>query len=211
MKVNVLDTPMILDELTRIRDERTGGIAFRKGLMHIGRYFGYEITKSLSYSEKEVNTPFGKASGIEIKDMKNILIVNVLRAAIPLVDGLLKVFPEARVGIVSAFRGPAPQFDISIDYIRIPKIKKDDIVLIADPMVATGSTMLRVLEELEKFGTPKRKMIACVITTNYAIERLEKEHSQVEIYTAAIDPKVDEHGYIIPGLGDAGDRSFSKA
>jgi len=143
--------------------------------------------------------------------MKNILIVNVLRAAIPLVDGLLKVFPEARVGIVSAFRGPAPQFDISIDYIRIPKIKKDDIVLIADPMVATGSTMLRVLEELEKFGTPKRKIVACVITTDYAIDRLEKEHSQVEIYTAAIDQKVDEHGYIIPGLGDAGDRSFSKA
>lgn len=211
MKVNVIETPLILHELTKIRDRRTGGIAFRKGLTHIGRYFGYEITKSFAYKEKEVSTPFGVAKGIEIEDMKNVLMVNVLRASMPLVDGFLKVFPDARVGIVSAFRGPPPNFEISIDYIRVPKIKKEDIVIVADPMVATGSTMVRVLRELKRFGEPKREIIACVITTQYAIERLENEYPDAELYTAAIDPEVDEHGYIIPGLGDAGDRAFSKA
>jgi len=211
MKVNVVDTPLIMHELTKIRDKRTGGIAFRKGLTHIGRYFGYEITKSFAYKEKEVNTLFGIAKGIEIEDMENVLIINVLRASIPLVDGLLKVFPDARVGIVSAFRGPPPEFEISIDYIRVPNIRKEDVVIVADPMVATGSTMLRVLKELEKFGEPKRKIIACVLTTKYAIERIESKNPSIELYTAAIDPEIDEHGYIIPGLGDAGDRAFSKA
>jgi uracil phosphoribosyltransferase len=211
MKVNVVDTPLILHELTKIRDKRTGGIAFRKGLTHIGRYFGYEITKSFSYRAKEIRTPFGIADGIEIEDMKNVLIINVLRASMPLVDGLLKVFPDARVGIVSAFRGPPPEFEISIDYIRVPNIRKEDVVIVADPMVATGSTMLRVLKELERFGEPKRKIIACVLTTKYAIERIESENPSIELYTAAIDPEVNDSGYIIPGLGDAGDRAFSKA
>jgi len=211
MRVNVIGTPLILHELTKIRDRRTGGIAFRKGITHIGRYFGYEITKSFGYREKDITTPFGPAKGIEIEDMENVLIVNVLRASIPLVDGLLKVFPDARVGIVSAFRGPAPDFEISIDYIRVPEIKREDIVIVADPMVATGSTMIHVLKELEKFGTPKREIIACVLTTQYAIDRLEREHPSAELYTAAIDPEIDSHGYIIPGLGDAGDRAFSKA
>jgi uracil phosphoribosyltransferase (EC 2.4.2.9) len=150
------------------------------------------------------------ANGIEITDMKNVIIINVLRAAMPLVDGLLKVFPDAGVGVISAFRGSAPDFDISIDYVNVPKIKKNDVVIIADPMVATGSTMVRVLEELDKYGKPKRKVIACVIATEYAVERIEKKFPKVEIYTAAIDSELNDHGYIVPGLGDAGDRSFSK-
>jgi uracil phosphoribosyltransferase len=210
MKISVIDAPLMRDELTKIRDERTGGIAFRKGLMHIGRYLGYEIANSFDWVEKHIRTPLDMANGIEITDMKNVIIINVLRAAMPLVDGLLKVFPDAGVGVISAFRGGAPDFDISIDYVSVPKIKKNDVVIIADPMVATGSTMGRVLEELDKYGNPKRGIIACVIATEYAVERIEKKFPKVEIYTAAIDSELNDHGYIVPGLGDAGDRSFSK-
>jgi uracil phosphoribosyltransferase (EC 2.4.2.9) len=211
MKISVIDAPLMKDELTKIRDERTGGIAFRKGLMHIGRYLGYEITNSFDWVEKRVRTPLSMANGIEIKDIKKVIIINVLRAAMPLVDGLLKVFPDAGVGVISAFRGSAPDFNISIDYINVPKIKRDDVAIIADPMVATGSTMIRILKELDKYGKPKRKVIACVIATEYAIERIEKEFPEVEIYAAAIDSILNDHGYIVPGLGDAGDRSFSKS
>jgi len=210
VKTNLIDNTIMKDELTRIRDERTGGIGFRKGLMHIGRYLGYEISESLSFMEKKVKTPLGIAGGIEVTDVKNIVIVNVLRAAIPLVDGLLKVFPDARVGIISAFRGEAPDFSVSVDYVKVPRIKRDDIVIVADPMVATGSTMLRVLKEVEGYGRPKRTLVACVITTEHAMESIERTFPDVELYTAAIDPRVDDHGYIVPGLGDAGDRSFSK-
>ena len=211
MKISVIDAPLMKNELTKIRDERTGSIAFRKGLMHIGRYLGYEITNSFDWVEKRVRTPLSMANGIEIKDIKNVIIINVLRAAMPLVDGLLKVFPDAGVGVISAFRGAAPNFDVSINYVNVPKIKKDDVVVIADPMVATGSTMVRILKELDKYGSPKRKVIACVIATEYGVGKIEKEFPEMEIYTAAIDPELNDHGYIVPGLGDAGDRSFSKS
>ncbi|HIH96700.1 MAG TPA: uracil phosphoribosyltransferase [Thermoplasmata archaeon] len=208
MKITVVDAPLIRDELTKMRDKNTGSIAFRKGLVHIGRYFSYEITKSFDWVEKEVKTPLAAADGIEIEDMKRVIVINVLRAAMPLVDGLLKVFPEARVGIISAFRGKAPEFKVSVDYVKVPRISKKDILIIADPMVATGSTMVRILKELRKYGEPKRKIITCVITTQYAMEKIEKESPDAEVYTAVIDPEINERGYIVPGLGDAGDRAF---
>ncbi|MEM4574535.1 MAG: uracil phosphoribosyltransferase, partial [Candidatus Caldarchaeum sp.] len=153
------------------------------------------------------------AEGIEIPDIDNVVLVTVLRAAMPLTEGLLKVFPNARQGIVSArrvdetYRGGL-DFDIEVTYVKIPAIANTDVVIIADPMLATGSTILKVLAEIEKRGTPKRIILATIISTMQAIARVRERYSRVEIFTVAIDKELNEHGFIVPGLGDAGERSF---
>ena len=208
MKVNVLDTALIQHELRVLRDVSTGGIAFRKGLQHLGRYFAYEIAKSFPRVERDVSTPLDIAKGVFIEGLGRIVIVNVLRAAIPFVEGLLGVFFEARVGIISAFRSEAPPFCVKIDYVRVPNIEPEDTLIVADPMVATGSTMSGVLKELERFGAPKRTILACILTTPMAISRLEREFPGLLVYASAIDNELNGRGYIVPGLGDAGDRAF---
>jgi uracil phosphoribosyltransferase len=208
MKVNILDTALIQHELSILRDSGTGGIAFRKGLQHLGRYFAYEISQSFPRIKRPVATPLDTAVGVFIEGLGRIVIVNVLRAAIPLVEGLLSVFFEARVGIISAFRSEAPPFSVQIDYVRVPKIEPEDTLIVADPMVATGSTMSGVLKELERFGAPRRTVLACILTTSVALSRLEREFPSLHVYTSAVDSALNDQGYIVPGLGDAGDRAF---
>jgi uracil phosphoribosyltransferase len=208
MKVNILDTALIQHELSILRDSGTGGIAFRKGLQHLGRYFAYEISQSFPRIKRPVATPLDTAVGVFIEGLGRIVIVNVLRAAIPLVEGLLSVFFEARVGIISAFRSEAPPFSVQIDYVRVPKIEPEDTLIVADPMVATGSTITGVLKVLERFGAPKRTILACILTTPTALSRLEQAFPGLHVYTSAVDSSLNDQGYIVPGLGDAGDRAF---
>jgi uracil phosphoribosyltransferase len=200
--------------LTKIRDRTTGQIEFRKGLVKLGRLLGFEIAKTFTVSKCVVTTPLNvEAEGVDIPDIDNVVLVTVLRAAMPLTEGLLKVFPNARQGVVSARRMEETykgglEFDVEFTYVRIPMIKGTEIVIVADPMLATGSTMLKVVGEIYKLGTPKRLIFATVISTEQAIKRVLKEYPDVEIFTVAVDKKLDERGYIVPGLGDAGDRAF---
>ncbi|MFP3214907.1 MAG: uracil phosphoribosyltransferase, partial [Nitrososphaeria archaeon] len=123
---------------------------------------------------------------------------------------------RARMGVISARRVEESHtkgslsFEIESTYVRVPKIFPEDILIIADPMLATGSTIATVLRNVSTKGTPKRKIIASVIATNYGIERVHKEDNSAEIYTVAVDPEINEDGYIVPGLGDAGDRAFGE-
>ncbi|ANF22913.1 uracil phosphoribosyltransferase [Thermococcus piezophilus] len=202
------DSPFIMEILTELRDERTGPIAFRKGLVKLGRYLAYEITKTMETERIRINTPLEETDGVLITDRRNVVIITVLRAAIPLMEGLIKVLDHARVGIVSASRSKAPKFEIEMKYVKVPQIKEKDTVIIADPMIATGSTLIKVLDEVKKYGKAKRYVIVGVLAAPEGISRIKEAHPDVEMFVAAIDRELNEKGYILPGLGDAGDRAF---
>lgn len=213
--VNVVEHPLAQEILTTLRDKNTGQIAFRKGLVKLGRYMGYEITKTMQYRIVEVETPTGSiAKGVQITDSQNIMIVNVLRAAVPFVEGLLKVFPAARQSVMSAKRieegiaAPNYNFRIERNYSKISKIYPNDTLIVADPMLASGSTLLAVIDEVLKVSNPKRVLVASVIAAPLGIQRLLDKYPTIEIFTASVDEGLNEHGYILPGLGDAGDRAF---
>ena len=213
-KVKIVDHPLAQEILTVVRSKDTGQIEFRKGLVRLGRLVGLDIISDMDHEKVSVETPLNvKAEGLRIVDLDHIVIINVLRAAIPFVEGLLKVLPKARQGIVSARRVEESmtsdyKFDIEVSYVKIPEITSRDTVIVADPMVATGSTMLRILEEVARRGKPKRLVIACVITTPLALDRILAAYPEVKVYAVAVDPELNERGFIVPGLGDAGDRAF---
>lgn len=202
------------DELTTIRDKRTSQIAFRKGVVKIGRICGYELMELLDKEEIEVETPLAKVKGISIKDKERIVIINVLRAAFPFVEGLLKAFPHARQGVISARRREekgmkGDSFDIEINYVKFPPITDKDVVVVADPMLATGSTLLGVMEYImEKNQKPKKLILLSVVSTRIGIDKIRRAYPDAVLVTVSIDPGLNEEGYIVPGLGDAGDRAF---
>jgi uracil phosphoribosyltransferase len=207
-RVTVVDHPMVVEQLTLARDRRTNQVAFRKAIYRLGRYMAYEFLRTMETQETRVETPLGEAKGGKVKGNDKIVIVLVLRAAIPFVEGMYKNFPMARTGVISAWRGPAPRFPIEVNYAKIPQIDRDDVVVIADPMLATGHTLVEVAKRVSKQGRPRRLVFFSVIATRQGIDYVSKRFPKAEFYTCAIDPGLDEHGYIIPGLGDSGDRSF---
>ncbi|MEM2021951.1 MAG: uracil phosphoribosyltransferase [Zestosphaera sp.] len=219
MDVRVLTHPYVQAVLTELRDRSTGQIEFRKSLVRLGRAIGFEIIRDFELERVTVETPLGVcAEGVKIKDLDRVLIVTVLRAAWPMTEGLIKIFPRARQGIISARRVEERgmkenmSFDVDVEYVRLPSVSTEDVIIIVDPMVATGSTIETVLKILNKHGKGKRYIIASAITTPVAIDRIRRAGEDLGLnmtmYTAAIDPQINEKGYIVPGLGDAGDRAF---
>ena len=213
--MKVVDHPLAQEILTTLRDKKTDQIMFRKGLVKLGRLIGFEIARTMAYTEIEVDTPVGiKAKGISLTDAQNVMIVDVLRAAMPFVEGLLKVLPAARQSVVVAKRieegiaAPNYNFRIEKNYSKISTIHPNDTLIVADPMLASGCTLIAVLDEIMKCNSPKRVIVASVISAPLGIERILAKYPDIEIFTAAVDEGLDEYGYIIPGLGDAGDRAF---
>jgi len=215
-KVKIVSGNYALSVLTKLRDKRTGQIDFRKGLVRLGRVLGLAIYNDMPVRKVKVETPLAPAEGIEVPDAENVVIITVLRAAMPLTEGLVKIFPSARQGVISARRveekgmKPGYVFEIELTYVRIPEIKPEDTVIIADPMLATGSTIVSVLKEVLKKGKAKKYIVASVIATPVGIEKILENYPNIDItiYTVAVDEKINEKGYIVPGLGDAGDRAF---
>ncbi|MCS7099939.1 MAG: uracil phosphoribosyltransferase [Sulfolobales archaeon] len=218
LRVRVVDHPYAQAILTVLRDRRISQIEFRKGLVRLGRVIGFEMVKELDVEECEVETPLGvKTKGVRVKDLDRVVIITVLRAAWPLTEGLVKIFFNARQGVVVARRVEEKgmrnyEFDVDIAYLKIPSIGSENIVILSDVMVATGSTADRALREVVKYGKAKKYFLTSVITTPIALARLSKVSEELGIdltvYSVAIDPEVNERGYIVPGLGDAGDRAF---
>ena len=207
-KVTVVDHPMIMEQLALVRDRETNQVAFRKAIYRLGRYMAYEFLRTMETVSTKVDTPLGRALGKKVKGNDKVVIILVLRAAIPFVEGMYKNLPMARTGVISAWRGKAPKFQIQVNYAKVPQIRKDDVVIIADPMLATGHTLLEVARRVSQQGSPKRLVFFSVISTKQGIDYVAKAYPQAEFYTCAVDPELDIHGYIVPGLGDAGDRSF---
>jgi uracil phosphoribosyltransferase len=204
--------------LTVLRSKETTQIDFRKSLVRLGRILGLEIIEDLDTEPVEVETPLGvKVKGVKIRELDNVIIITVLRAAWPLTEGLVKIFYSAKQGVIAARRVEEKgmrnwDFDVEISYIKTPRITRDSVIIISDVMVATGSTLVRVLRELVERGRAKKYYVASVIATPIAIEKLRKVSEflniDLKMYTIAVDPEVNSKGYIVPGLGDAGDRVF---
>jgi uracil phosphoribosyltransferase len=204
--------------LTVLRSKETTQIDFRKSLVRLGRILGLEIIEDLDTEPVEVETPLGvKVKGVKIRELDNVIIITVLRAAWPLTEGLVKIFYSAKQGVIAARRVEEKgmrnwDFDVEISYIKTPRITRDSVIIISDVMVATGSTLVRVLRELVERGRAKKYYIASIIATPIAIEKLRKVSEflniDLKMYTIAVDPEVNSKGYIVPGLGDAGDRVF---
>ncbi|MFP9190226.1 uracil phosphoribosyltransferase [Natronosalvus vescus] len=204
------------DTLSRLRDVETEQVSFRKGLVKLGRICGYEIIDGRMETEYvQIETPLEATMGERVKGLDDIVIINVLRAATPFVEGLLKAFPRARQGVISASRDEEAgrdetgTFPITIDYVKLPEITPDDTVIVADPMLATGSTMNAVLEHVvENSADPEQLIVLSAVSAPEGLLRVGEQFSDIDLLTVAIDDHLDDDGFIVPGLGDAGDRAF---
>ncbi|MFB6206049.1 MAG: uracil phosphoribosyltransferase [Haloglomus sp.] len=201
--------------LSELRSADTEQVAFRNGLVKLGRICGYEIIDGMMDTEYvSITTPLADTTGERVKGLEDVVIVNVLRAATPFVEGLVKAFPKARQGVVSAGRNEADgmdedgNFPISVDYVKVPDIGPDDTIIVADPMLATGSTMAAVLEAVVGDATPERLLALSAVSAPDGLVHVREEVPEADLLTVAVDERLDEHGYIVPGLGDAGDRAF---
>jgi uracil phosphoribosyltransferase len=202
--------------LTEVRSVETEQVAFRKGLVRLGRICGYEMIDTyLGTEEVSVRTPLTETTGPCIKGLDDIVIINVLRAATPFVEGLLKAFPAARQGVISASRDESAgmdedgSFPISVEYVKLPEIRPEDTVIVADPMLATGSTLSAVLGHLLTGETePEQLLVLSAVSAPAGLERIGREFPDAELVTVAVDDHLNEEGFIVPGLGDAGDRAF---
>lgn len=201
--------------LSRLRSNDTDQVAFRNGLVDLGRLCGYEIIDGMMDTEYvSITTPLAETTGEVVKGLENVVIINVLRAATPFVEGLIEVFPLARQGVISAGRDEdagmdeAGEFPITVDYVKIPNITAEDTVIVADPMLATGSTMLAVLDEVLAVGDPERLLVLSAVSAPPGLLRVAERFPRVDLLTVSIDERLDGDGYIVPGVGDAGDRAF---
>ncbi|GAB3033364.1 uracil phosphoribosyltransferase [Natronobiforma cellulositropha] len=207
---------MAKDTLSRLRDVETEQVGFRKGLVKLGRLCGYEIIDGRMETEYvAIETPLEETMGERVKGLEDVVIINVLRAATPFVEGLLKAFPRARQGVISASRDEhagrddSGRFPITVDYVKLPEIRPEDTVIVADPMLATGSTMCAVLEHvIETAPDPEHLIVLSAVSAPDGLLRVGEEFPEVDLLTVAIDDYLDDDGYIVPGLGDAGDRAF---
>lgn len=201
--------------LTELRSVETEQIGFRKGLVRLGRVCGYELIDTYFQTEDvSVQTPLTETTGPEIQGLDDVVVINVLRAATPFVEGLLKAFPAARQGVISASRDESAGMDedgafpIAVEYVKLPEIQPEDTVIVADPMLATGSTLSAVLEHLLDGTDPAQLLALSAVSAPEGLDRIGEEFPDAELVTVAVDDHLNEEGFIVPGLGDAGDRAF---
>ena len=204
------------DTLSTLRSVETEQVGFREGLVDLGRVCGYEIIDGAMDSEfVPIETPLAETTGERVTGLDDVVIVTVLRAATPFVEGLMKAFPRARQGVISASRNEAAgmaddgSFPITVDYVKLPEITAADTIIVADPMLATGSTMCAVLDHVVDAADEFDDLIALsAVSAPEGVLRVNKTVAEADVVTVAIDDELDEDGFIVPGLGDAGDRAF---
>lgn len=212
----VITHALAQDTLSTLRSVDTERVAFREGLIELGRVCGYEIIDGAMESEfVPIETPLAETTGECVTGRENVVLVTVLRAATPFVEGLLKAFPQAKQGVISASRDEAAgmnddgEFPITVDYVNLPEITADDTVIVADPMLATGSTMCAVLDHVMAAADGIAELLALsAVAAPAGVLRVTTAVPDATVLTVAIDDELDEDGFIVPGLGDAGDRAF---
>ena len=204
-KVVVTDHPLIQHKLTFMRDENTGSKDFRELLTEITMLMGFEITRDLQLEEVEITTPVVKAK-CKVIAGKKLGIVPILRAGLGMVDGLVNLVPAAKVGHVGLFRDPETLKPVEY-YCKLPQDIEEREMIVVDPMLATGGSAVAAIDVLKDRGAKTIKLVNFVAAPE-GIEEVQKYHPDVDIYVASIDEKLNDHGYIVPGLGDAGDRLF---
>lgn len=204
-KVFVFDHPLIQHKIAYIRDVKTGTKEFRELVDEVATLMAFEITRDLPLEEVEIETPVCTAK-FNVLSGKKLGIIPILRAGIGMVDGILKLIPAAKVGHVGLYRDPQTLKPVEY-YVKLPSDLAERECIVVDPMLATGGSAIEAIESIKKRGAVNIKFM-CLIAAPEGVEALQEAHPDVEIFIAALDEKLDDHGYIVPGLGDAGDRLF---
>ncbi len=201
----VIDHPLIQHKISLIRDKQTGTKDFRELVEEIAMLMAYEVTRDLPLKEVEIETPVSKAK-TKVISGKTIGIVPILRAGLGMVDGILKLVPAAKVGHIGLYRDPDTLQPVEY-YCKLPEDAAERDLIIVDPMLATGGSACGAITLIKERGVKNIKLV-CLIAAPEGIAEVQKEHDDVDIFVAAVDEKLNDHGYIVPGLGDAGDRLF---
>ncbi|RLL42902.1 uracil phosphoribosyltransferase [Oceanobacillus piezotolerans] len=203
--VFVFDHPLIQHKLTYIRDKNTGTKEFRELVDEVAMLMAFEITRDLPLQDVEVETPVTTAKA-KVLSGKKIGLVPILRAGLGMVDGMRKMIPAAKVGHVGLYRDPETLKPVEY-YIKLPSDIHERELIVIDPMLATGGSANDAIHSLKKRGAKNIKLM-CLVAAPEGVELVKRDHPDVDIFLAAMDEKLNEHGYVVPGLGDAGDRLF---
>ncbi|TCT26399.1 uracil phosphoribosyltransferase [Melghiribacillus thermohalophilus] len=204
-KVYVFDHPLIQHKLTFIRDKKTGTKEFRELVDEVATLMAFEITRDLPLQEVTIETPVSEAKS-KVLAGKKLGLIPILRAGLGMVDGILNLIPAAKVGHVGLYRDPDTLKPVEY-YVKLPSDIEERELIVIDPMLATGGSANEAIHVLKKRGARQIRLM-CLIAAPEGVEAVKKEHPDVDIYLAAMDEKLNEKGYIVPGLGDAGDRLF---
>lgn len=204
-KLHVIDHPMIQHKLTIMRKKETGSKDFRELLKEISLLMGYEVTRDLPLEDKVIETPICEMVAKKVSGRK-LAIVPILRAGMGMVDGLQSLVPVAKVGHIGLYRNEETHQPV-VYYCKLPEDINERLVIVTDPMLATGGSACDALQMLKERGCHNIRLM-CLVGVPEGIERVQKEHPDVDIYLAAVDDHLNENAYIVPGLGDAGDRIF---
>ena len=202
--LKVLKHPLITHKLTQLRRKETDTIDFRHLLDEISGLIAYEISGDLPLKKVEVKTPVGNCATHEI--VKDIVLIPILRAGLGMVDGIRNLIPTAKVGHIGLYRNEKTLAPVAY-YSKVPNNLSDAIVMVLDPMLATGGSASAAISSLKEEGAGEIRLV-CVVGAPEGVKKIESEHPDVDIYLAALDEKLNDKGYIVPGLGDAGDRLF---
>lgn len=205
-KVIVIDHPLIQHKLTLMRQTQTSTAKFRQLLKEIGMLLAYEVTRDLPLKYEQIETPIAKMNAPVLAASKKIVIISIMRAGQGLLDSILELIPSARVGHIGLYRDPITRMAIEY-YFKVPQDIEQRDVLIVDPMLATGNSAVAAVDRLKEVN-PKSIKFLCLLAAPEGLKHFHEQHPEVQIYTAAVDECLDEHGYIVPGLGDAGDRLY---
>ena len=204
-QVHVIDHPLVQHKLTLMRRKDASTNSFRTLLRELSTLLAYEVTRDFAVQEIEIETPLETTTG-KVIDGKKLVLVSILRAGNGILEGMLDVVPGARVGHIGLYRDPKTLAAIEY-YFKMPSDMHERDVIVVDPMLATGNSAIAAVDRLKKTN-PKTIKFVCLLTCPEGIAAFSAAHPDVPIYTAAIDRQLNEHGYILPGLGDAGDRIF---
>ena len=205
-KVMIMDHPLIQHKIGIIRRQETGSKDFRQLISEIAMLMCYEATRDLKLTDVEIETPISKMTAKELAG-KKLAVVPILRAGLGMVDGMLSMIPAAKVGHIGLYRNEETLEPIEY-YCKLPKDCAEREVFVVDPMLATGGSATAAITMLKNKGVKKIRFM-CIVAAPQGIERMQKEHPDVDLYVGALDDHLNENGYIVPGLGDAGDRIFS--
>jgi uracil phosphoribosyltransferase len=203
--VHVITHPLVQHKLTLMRKKQTSTSTFRALLEELSMLMLYEITRDMPLVTESIETPLAPMMA-PVLEGKKIVLISVLRAGIGMLDGMLKVVPSARVGHIGLYRDPKTLEPVEY-YFKVPGEMEDRDVILVDPMLATGNSAVAAVERVKQ-RRPRSVKFVCLLAAPEGVKTFRVQHPEVPIYTAAIDQRLDDHGYIVPGLGDAGDRLF---